>query len=178
MYTKAGFQQMDILALLPHYPAHRQDLFAQATVSFLVIRVFPKWNGNSVISLNSVNRISQFKDPAFYTCLAGTFVAYFSLAQEVTCMNPFTVMTNIFVTELTEFNKKVQGKINCHKIYPNTMEKVYPVMQTRKQVLIFIITLVTIRMPQCTHFVLSLISSNTPPPQPLDPLMLTSNCHC
>ena len=45
----------------------------------------------------------QFKDPACYLCLAGTVVA--SLPQEVAGSNPFTVITNIFVTEFSEFKE-------------------------------------------------------------------------
>ena len=36
-------------------------------------------------------------------CLAGTVVASWSLTQEVTGLSPFTVMTNILVTEFSEF---------------------------------------------------------------------------
>ena len=35
-------------------------------------------------------------------CLAGAVVASWSLTQEVTGSNPFTVMTNIFVSEFSE----------------------------------------------------------------------------
>ena len=38
-------------------------------------------------------------------CLAGTVVASWSHTQEVAGPNPFTVMTNIFVTELSEFSE-------------------------------------------------------------------------
>ena len=40
-------------------------------------------------------------------CLAGTVVASWSLTQEVACSNPFTVMTNIFVTEFAEFSENI-----------------------------------------------------------------------
>ena len=46
---------------------------------------------------------AQFKDPVSHICLAGTVVASRSLTQEVAGSNPFTVMTNIFVTEFSEF---------------------------------------------------------------------------
>ena len=39
----------------------------------------------------------QFKDPVFHMCLAGTVPTSWSLTQEVAGLNPFTVMTNIFV---------------------------------------------------------------------------------
>ena len=39
-------------------------------------------------------------------CLAGAVVASWSLRQDAAGSNPFTVMTNIFVTEFSEFNKK------------------------------------------------------------------------
>ena len=44
----------------------------------------------------------QFKDPVSHMCLAGTVVASWSLTQEVAGSSPFTVLTNIFVTEFHE----------------------------------------------------------------------------
>ena len=38
-------------------------------------------------------------------CFAGTVVAFWSLTQEMAGSNPFTVMTNIFVTEFSEFSE-------------------------------------------------------------------------
>ena len=50
---------------------------------------------------------SQFKDPVYHICLAGTVVASLSLTQEVAGSSPFTVRKNIFVTEFSEtFRKK------------------------------------------------------------------------
>ena len=40
-------------------------------------------------------------------CLAGTVVASRSLMQEVADSNPFTVMTNIFVTILAEISENI-----------------------------------------------------------------------
>ena len=40
-------------------------------------------------------------------CLAGAVVAYWSVTQEVAGLSPFTVMTNIFVTEFAEFCEKI-----------------------------------------------------------------------
>ena len=48
---------------------------------------------------------AQFKDPVSHMCLAGTVVASWSLTQEVTGSIPFIVMTNIFVTEFSEFSE-------------------------------------------------------------------------
>ena len=45
---------------------------------------------------------TQLKDPVSHMCLAGTVVACWYLTQEVAGSSPFTVMTNIFVTEFTE----------------------------------------------------------------------------
>ena len=45
---------------------------------------------------------AQFKDLVFHVCLAGVMVASLSLTQEMAGLNPFTVMTNIFVTEFIE----------------------------------------------------------------------------
>ena len=45
---------------------------------------------------------AQFKDPISLVCLAGTVVVFWSLTQEVAGSSPFSVMTNIFVTEFSE----------------------------------------------------------------------------
>ena len=39
--------------------------------------------------------------------LAGAVVASLSLTQEVAALNPFTVMTNIFVTKFNEFSENI-----------------------------------------------------------------------
>ena len=71
---------------------------------------------NSANSGNLLNHWSmnwaQFKDPVSYMCLAGTVVAYWSLTQEVAGSSPFTVKTNIFVTEFAEFNEKNEEKLH------------------------------------------------------------------
>ena len=46
-------------------------------------------------------------------CLVGAVVASWSLRQEMTGLNPFTVMTNIFGTEFNEFKENVQRKLKC-----------------------------------------------------------------
>ena len=47
---------------------------------------------------------AQFKDPVFHMCLDGAVVASISLRGGwVPGSSPFTVMTNIFVTEFAEF---------------------------------------------------------------------------
>ena len=43
-------------------------------------------------------------------CLAGAVVSSWSLTQEVAGMNPFTVMTHIFVIES---NENIEEKLNC-----------------------------------------------------------------
>ena len=60
---------------------------------------------------------AQFKDYVSHMCLAGAAVASWSLTQEMAGLNPFTVMTNIFslitvmtnifVTEFSEFNENI-----------------------------------------------------------------------
>ena len=45
---------------------------------------------------------AQFKDPVSHMCLAGAVVASWFVTQEVTGLSPFTIMTNIFVTEFSE----------------------------------------------------------------------------
>ena len=46
----------------------------------------------------------QFEDPISHMPLAGAMVASLSPTQEVASSNSFTVMTNILVTEFSEFN--------------------------------------------------------------------------
>ena len=50
---------------------------------------------------------AQFKDPVSHMCLASTVVASWSFTQDVAGSNPFTVMTNIFVSECSEFSDRV-----------------------------------------------------------------------
>ena len=52
---------------------------------------------------------AQFKDPVSHMCLAGAVVTSWSLIQEVVGSSPFTVITNIFVTE---FSENIKGKLN------------------------------------------------------------------
>ena len=40
-------------------------------------------------------------------CLAGTVVAFWSLTQKVAGSSPFTVMTNVFVTEFAKFSENI-----------------------------------------------------------------------
>ena len=40
-------------------------------------------------------------------CLAGIVVASWSLTQEISGLIPFTVMTNIFVDEFSEFRENI-----------------------------------------------------------------------
>ena len=49
---------------------------------------------------------TEFKDPAFHMCLAGTVVSWF-LPWEMAGSNPLTGMTNIFVTGFSEFNENI-----------------------------------------------------------------------
>ena len=49
----------------------------------------------------------QFKDPVIHMCLAGAVVASWSGTREMAGLNPFTVMTNIFVTEFNEFKENI-----------------------------------------------------------------------
>ena len=58
----------------------------------------------------SLNHIywDQFKDLVSHPCLVRTGVASWSLTQEMTGSNPFTIMTNILVTEFSEFNESLR----------------------------------------------------------------------
>ena len=49
---------------------------------------------------------AQFKDPASHMCLAGAVAVSWSLTQEMAGSSPFTVTTNILVTEFSETLKK------------------------------------------------------------------------
>ena len=51
------------------------------------------------------HKLESVKDPVRNTCLAGAVLAYWSLTKEVAGSSPFTVMTNIFVTEFAKFAK-------------------------------------------------------------------------
>ena len=66
---------------------------------------------NSSNSENLVNHCgmswSQFKNLFSHMCLADTVVASRSFTQEVSGSIPFTVMTNIFVTEFAEFSENI-----------------------------------------------------------------------
>ena len=53
----------------------------------------------------------QFTDHVSHTYLAGAVVASWSLTQVVAGSSPFTVMTNIFVSEFSETFKK-----NCYQM--------------------------------------------------------------
>ena len=61
-------------------------------------------------SLNNPDHVS-------HTCLAGAVVASWSLTQEVAGLSPFTVMTNIFVTEFSEFSEtfKKNSSVAIHE---------------------------------------------------------------
>ena len=42
---------------------------------------------------------------------AGAVVASWSLMQDVAGLGPFTIMTNIFVTEFAHFSENIWGKL-------------------------------------------------------------------
>ena len=50
---------------------------------------------------------TQFEDPVCHMCLPAAVLASWSLTQEMTGLNPFTKMTNIFVTAFPEFNENI-----------------------------------------------------------------------
>ena len=62
---------------------------------------------------------AQFKDSVSNISLAGTVVASRPLTQGVTGLSPFTVKTNIFVTEFAEFSKNS----NVHNIFSSDNDK-------------------------------------------------------
>ena len=63
-------------------------------------------NAANVINHYSMNQ-GQFKVSVSHMCLASTVVASWSLVLEAAGSNPFTVMTNIFVTEFSEFRENI-----------------------------------------------------------------------
>ena len=73
--------------------------------------------------------IGQLVQPAasplimcMHVCLGGVAIIYYyphpavvtawSLTQAVAGSNPFTIMTNILVTDFSEFNENIYGKLN------------------------------------------------------------------
>ena len=50
---------------------------------------------------------AKFKDPVSHVCLAGAIVSSWFVTQEVAGSSSFTVMTNIFVTEFSEFSENI-----------------------------------------------------------------------
>ena len=80
---------------------------------------FPKWAKLSVNSANWGNLLNhwsmnwnQFKDPVSNLCLAGAVVASWSLTQEVAGSSPFTVITNILVTNFAKFTETSKKNFN------------------------------------------------------------------
>ena len=55
----------------------------------------------------------QFKDLVSHMCLAGAVVASWFLTQEVVGSNPFTIMTNLFVTEFAKFGSLFADSDHC-----------------------------------------------------------------
>ena len=60
---------------------------------------------------------AQFDDLVSHMCLTGTVVASWSLTHEVAVSNPFTAMTNNFVTEFAEFSENIGGKLQYCGLY-------------------------------------------------------------
>ena len=57
----------------------------------------------------------QFKDPVSHLCFADAIVASWSLMQEMAGLSPFTVMANIFVTDLNLLNSEKTFRENSNK---------------------------------------------------------------
>ena len=49
----------------------------------------------------------KFKDPVSHMCLAGAVIASWSLTQEMSGSNPFTIMENIFGNEFSGFKENI-----------------------------------------------------------------------
>ena len=71
---------------------------------------------NSGNPRNLINHLSmnwaQYKDPVSHMRIADTVVASWSLTQELSGSNHFTVTTNIFVTEFNELNSNSNVTFN------------------------------------------------------------------
>ena len=65
---------------------------------------------------------AQFKYPVSHMCLAGAVVASWFLTQEVAGLNPFTVMTNIFVNSVKTFRKNSIKTAVCVCVSRNAMQ--------------------------------------------------------
>ena len=65
---------------------------------------------------------SQFRDSVSNICLAGAVIACWSLTQEMASSSPFTVMTNIFVTEFAEFTETFRKNSNarCYHLFSDS----------------------------------------------------------
>ena len=50
---------------------------------------------------------SQFKDPVSHMCFAGAVVVFWSVTQELFGWQVRALLTNIFVTEISEFSEKI-----------------------------------------------------------------------
>ena len=59
---------------------------------------------------------AQFKDHISHMCLTGAVVASWSLIQEMAGLSPYTVMTNIFVTEFSKFSETLEKNCNEHHL--------------------------------------------------------------
>ena len=52
------------------------------------------------------HKLGQFKDPVCHMCFTGAVAAPWSVMQEMAGCSPFTVMNNIFCSELSETIKE------------------------------------------------------------------------
>ena len=92
-----------------------------------LIRVFPKWNRNSVNSANSRNVINHrsmkynlFKDCVSRMCLIGTVVASWFLTQEVAGLSPFKPLSCKFRDLFTkQTNAITHHHFCCPRNKPN-----------------------------------------------------------
>ena len=106
-----NFLEPDEVTKLVHYFCWESRSLRSFAIRLVIYWLgdFPKWKRNSENSANSGNLINhwsmslaQFRDLVSHMCLAGAVVASWSLTQEAACSNPFTVVTNIFVTQFSE----------------------------------------------------------------------------
>ena len=81
-------------------------------------------------------KIGQFKDPVSQMCLAGIVLAFRFITGIM--FNPFTVRTNILVTEFSEFNE------NIYRENSSVSDCIFIIHQQwglQQQVMVFILNL-------------------------------------
>ena len=99
--------------------SQRQNISSFSVSGLIVggIGVFPKWS-RTFIEFSKFRESdksvtwARCTDHVSHMCLAGAVVASGSPTQEVVGSSPFTVMTDIFVTEFAHFSANIYEKFH------------------------------------------------------------------